>query len=233
MAATIGASVGIKGVNVPTDVVTVQTLLNKIDRTQGGPAVKLVPDGICGTKTNTAIQQFQLKHFGWKGADGRVDPGGATLQKLNELSGPPGPQPPVVSGTFELRQATVNPNVTDPKVDFCFRVEDALTRKSRGYFFQPPGLFFPGQLPTTFPGKPNLLAVSPQLPINGLGGPASYITRFQAGGPTTFLQLSGAFGTRVFALATHLSKGDGVKIGGALGKSTPTSEEISGAFLVL
>jgi hypothetical protein len=44
-------------------------------------------DGRCGQKTMKAIQTFQLKHFGWKGADGRVDPDKQTIAKLNELAG--------------------------------------------------------------------------------------------------------------------------------------------------
>jgi hypothetical protein len=39
----------------------------------------------CGPKTIDAIQKFQLFHFGWNGADGRVDPDGQTLRKLNQF----------------------------------------------------------------------------------------------------------------------------------------------------
>jgi len=48
-------------------------------------------DSICGEKTKKAIQMFQLKHFGWKLADGRVDPYKQTIAKLNELVGSPAP----------------------------------------------------------------------------------------------------------------------------------------------
>jgi hypothetical protein len=92
MALTITAPVGMtaKARNLPGDTRVVQQLLNGVTTTNGGPAVKLVVDGICGPKTQNAIQQFQLKHFGLKLADGRVDPGGQTLAKLNALSGPAG-----------------------------------------------------------------------------------------------------------------------------------------------
>jgi hypothetical protein len=50
---------------------------------EGGP-ITLVVDGICGSKTKKAIHEFQLKHFGWKGADGRVDPGKQSFQKLKD-----------------------------------------------------------------------------------------------------------------------------------------------------
>ncbi len=85
MARRISASVGrMGGVNRPDDVKTVQELLNQVPPGSGGPKPPLAVDGICGPKTINAIQTFQLHHFGWKGADGRVDPGGPTLEKLNE-----------------------------------------------------------------------------------------------------------------------------------------------------
>lgn len=88
MARTISNSVGrMGGKNAPQDVVTVQQLLNQVPVGEGGPVPGLDVDGLCGTKTTTAIQKFQLKHFGWSGADGRVDPNGPTLAKLNTYDG--------------------------------------------------------------------------------------------------------------------------------------------------
>jgi hypothetical protein len=72
------------GKNMAQDVVNVQELLNMVPAAEGGPAPPLDVDGLCGPKTIAAIQKFQLAHFGWHGADGRVDPGGPTLAKLNE-----------------------------------------------------------------------------------------------------------------------------------------------------
>lgn len=96
MAKTISASVGLNGVNRANDVTTVQQLLNNVPKDKGGPQPLLVLDGICGPKTRGAIQAFQLHHFGWSGADGRVDPGHQTLAKLNEFDTPtPKPPPPV------------------------------------------------------------------------------------------------------------------------------------------
>jgi len=89
MSRQISASVGrMGGRNLPDDVRTVQELLNEVPATAGGPAPPLVPDSICGPKTIGAIQAFQLHHFGFSGADGRVDPGGRTLAKLNEFDRP-------------------------------------------------------------------------------------------------------------------------------------------------
>lgn len=76
-------SVGENGHNEWLDVRTVQELLLFAPILEGGP-VTLVVDGICGPKTRKAIHDFQFRHFGWKGADGRVDPGKQTLLKLKD-----------------------------------------------------------------------------------------------------------------------------------------------------
>jgi hypothetical protein len=91
----IQASVGLNGTNNASDVETIQDALNRVPETQGGPSGPLQVDGICGPKTRKAIQHFQLRHFGWKGADSRIDPDKQTIAKLNEVleqpSGPGGP----------------------------------------------------------------------------------------------------------------------------------------------
>lgn len=76
-------SVGVKGKNLKEDVLRVQDALNAIPASEGAPAKLLTPDGIAGPKTCSAIQNFQLKQFGWRLADGRVDPGGATAQAIS------------------------------------------------------------------------------------------------------------------------------------------------------
>jgi hypothetical protein len=62
-----------------------QESLNKIKAQHGGPAVPLVVDGNCGPKTKRAIQDFQLKQFGWPGTDGVVEPGRRTLARINQI----------------------------------------------------------------------------------------------------------------------------------------------------
>ena len=84
-AVRIDSSVGLNGVNREEDTCVIQRALNKVPADQGGPVKLLKQDGICGPKTNKAIQTFQLKHFGWSGADGKVDPERQTIAKLNEL----------------------------------------------------------------------------------------------------------------------------------------------------
>lgn len=57
-----------------------------MDAQSGGPNPKLVPDGIVGRLTISAIRAFQMRHFGTRLTDGRVDPAGPTMAKLNELT---------------------------------------------------------------------------------------------------------------------------------------------------
>jgi hypothetical protein len=98
---TLVASVGrLGGANRPSDVFNVQELLNQVPVEAGGPRIFLNPDARCGSKTIEAIQKFQLFHFGWKGADGRVDPDGQTLRKLNQFEDGRRPRPrPVTTST--------------------------------------------------------------------------------------------------------------------------------------
>jgi hypothetical protein len=95
----ISASVGRLATNKSDDVFTIQELLNAVPAAEGGPTPPLELDGLSGPKTISAIQHFQLKHFGFKGADGKVEPGKQTLAKLNEIydrlhPAPPPPPPP-------------------------------------------------------------------------------------------------------------------------------------------
>jgi hypothetical protein len=100
MARAISGSVGQDGKNRKPDVVTVQELLNKVPVPAGGPQVPLKVDGLAWSKTIAAVKRFQSVKLGHKWPDGRVDPGGKTLSKLNEHDGPggspapPGEQPP-------------------------------------------------------------------------------------------------------------------------------------------
>lgn len=68
--------------NIASDVLAVQRALNRFSPADGGPNPKLVEDGILGPKTAAAIQKFQVRHFGYGGADGVVDPGQQTERKL-------------------------------------------------------------------------------------------------------------------------------------------------------
>lgn len=106
----ISSSVGLRSTNLATDVTEIQKALNRITPGYGGPVTPLVPDGVCGSKTVKAIQDFQLHHFDWKGADGIINPNGETLAKINQIlskpqAAPPQiypPDAPEVSDAFEL-----------------------------------------------------------------------------------------------------------------------------------
>jgi peptidoglycan hydrolase-like protein with peptidoglycan-binding domain len=85
MAMRIARSVGKSGVNLPNDVQVVQHLLNKAGPEAGGPTSTLMVDGRCGPMTNQAIKSFQVRQFGLGFADGRVDPNGRTIARLNDF----------------------------------------------------------------------------------------------------------------------------------------------------
>jgi hypothetical protein len=76
---------GFKAKNEENDVRTIQAALNQVKEIHGGPTVPLKVDGICGPKTKAAIQKFQLRQFGWPGADGLIEPGRQTITRLNQV----------------------------------------------------------------------------------------------------------------------------------------------------
>lgn len=83
----IKKSVGAGGANLRPDVVTIQQLLNGVAPADGGPLPILAEDGIAGPLTNGAIRKFQQVQQ-LPAVDGRVDPNGPTLRRLNEVSTP-------------------------------------------------------------------------------------------------------------------------------------------------
>ncbi|KAA0256268.1 hypothetical protein FBQ97_10815 [Acidobacteria bacterium ACD] len=87
----VKASVGLGGVNRWEDVLTVQRLLNGTPPEQGGPVPKLPEDGIVSQRLILAIAAFQRKQVGW--SDGRVDPGGETIRRLQAINEMPAGKP--------------------------------------------------------------------------------------------------------------------------------------------
>lgn len=83
MPLTITNSVGAGGANKVDDSKAVQTLLNRVPASAGGPEPDLVVDGLVGAKTVAAIKSFQAAQG--LVVDGRVDPGKKTLQRLNDF----------------------------------------------------------------------------------------------------------------------------------------------------
>jgi len=76
MGITIHSSVGRDGDNHKRDTRKIQRILNEIY-----PAVLLDVDSDCGPKTIRRIERFQRRFV--QKPDGRVDPGGKTLRRLN------------------------------------------------------------------------------------------------------------------------------------------------------
>ena len=73
------STVGKGGRNLSTDVLIVQSKLNKFSL---APLRALKEDGIAGKLTVASIEAFQARYAGISQPDGRVDPGGRTLQAL-------------------------------------------------------------------------------------------------------------------------------------------------------
>jgi len=82
----ITASVGNGGINIPDDVRTIQTALNRIPTLQGGPLVPLKVDGLSGPNTISAIRRFQRERCGFPFPDGRVDRDQRTITRLREAT---------------------------------------------------------------------------------------------------------------------------------------------------
>src|SRR5215213_7110673 len=76
--------------NLPDDVKTIQAALNQVTVKgfSGGPMPFLAVDGIKGTKTQAAINNFQRVQVKSITQDGLVEPGGKTILRLNELVAP-------------------------------------------------------------------------------------------------------------------------------------------------
>lgn len=86
-ASSINASVGVGGTNAHKDVLTIQQLLNGVAPDDSGPQPLLAEDGFIGPLTNGAIRKFQQGQQ-LQVVDGRIDPNGPTLRRLNEVSTP-------------------------------------------------------------------------------------------------------------------------------------------------
>ena len=85
--ATITGSVGRGGRNLRSDVITIQKLIND-NILSIVPLARVVEDGACGPRTIGAIEEFQRRVVKMLEPDGRVDPGGSTLRRLNGEASP-------------------------------------------------------------------------------------------------------------------------------------------------
>ena len=95
---TVTAAVGAGSTNIPSDVATVQYLLNCVPVSRGGPFQELKIDGFAGVITIEAINRFQKFHFG--SSNSRVEFGGETLGQLKKYDSSPY-SAPVVAPNFK------------------------------------------------------------------------------------------------------------------------------------
>jgi hypothetical protein len=95
MPKTIRVPVGFGASGSPQDVMTVQYLLNCVPAGQGGPSPELAVDGVAGPKTIAEIRGFQKTLMPFP--DGRVDPGGPTLARLQRFDPYPNQPMPAIS----------------------------------------------------------------------------------------------------------------------------------------
>jgi hypothetical protein len=100
------AKVGQATVNIPSDVATVQYLLNCVPASHGGPIKELVIDGFVGVLTIEAINRFQQAHFGT--SNGGVEPDGQTLKELKKYDPLPYSSPIVAFNSQKLDPSKMN-----------------------------------------------------------------------------------------------------------------------------
>jgi hypothetical protein len=144
----ISGSVGAGGFNKPDDVRVIQQALNEVDPGQGGADPKLKVDGWIGPKTIAAISKFQLANLGW--ADGRIDPHGPTLAKLNTLVSLTSVLTAIAQllGLGAVPSIAVDPATMEdlyrnvlPEVGDCVRSADATLQLARNTLFSGPSPF--------------------------------------------------------------------------------------------
>lgn len=97
----------------PDDIRMVQRFLNALLPVEGGPDLILAEDGICGPKTQAAINKYQKFAVGF--VDGRIDPQGKTIRALTGfiVGSPTVPQGPLGQNSAGLPAAN-SPNVKVP-----------------------------------------------------------------------------------------------------------------------
>jgi len=109
----ISGSVGHKGINKYLDVSLIQTMLND---TNLSPMTLLNIDGKCGKATIAQIKEFQHRCINMLNPDGRVDPHGGTLRKLDQLQ-PKTPTPnnfSAIASFMKPKQAMCFPLASRP-----------------------------------------------------------------------------------------------------------------------
>jgi hypothetical protein len=234
MAKKISASVGQKGgVNRYEDVVTVQKLLNQVPATDGGPKPFLEVDGKCGPKTKKAIQLFQVKQIGWSGADGRVDPSGPTLDRLNtyDQSGgttPSPPSPPSLpkGNRFVIHRMASRTIFVPNDRELFFQIVDMTHGRIGIYWLRLPGKSMTRQRPPErFNCPSRSFRTTRPFAVNELICPASYSSRQISGRTSSSLAMFFSSGPAQINNMPHHLIGPGGMIGPGSGN---TSTAIAG-----
>lgn len=209
--------VGKNCVNRPEDVKTVQELINKVPKSEGGPdpletqgmEAPLVVDGFCGPYTQHAINRFQIKQFGYGKTDGVVDPGQRTMERLNHfeaLATPPPaqpPPPPVERSTqFILQPSMAGDRMGVMRQDRLFLVTQ-VPRQQLAVYFLGDGTP-PSPIPDKFEGKAALLKVKQPRAVNELAALSMYRGQGTAEGADTTLMLFYPEGHTTVRLHTHM-----------------------------
>jgi hypothetical protein len=240
VARSIIDSVGEKGKNLEGDVFTIQQLLNGVLPAFGGPVVKLKVDGICGPKTKAAIQNFQLKQFGWPGADGRVDPGKRTLARLNELSfgsldppkPPDGPGPSILpeSTRFVIHRMGNEESFGQKEEDLFFHIVD-MTNGFMGIYFlaRSQTATTTAQPRLTFRGPSRSFNTKGAHPVDRLDCDAVYMTTERDGALSSTFVLNLKSGAIQIPMPHHLIGPNGI-ISQQPGAKGNASTWISGAI---
>ena len=110
----------------PDDIRTVQRFLNALLPAEGGPNLILAEDGICGPKTQAAINKYQKFAVGF--VDGRIDPQGKTIRTLTGfiVGSPTVPQGTLGQSKTGLPAANApNTKVLPPPADIAKTIADA------------------------------------------------------------------------------------------------------------
>jgi len=101
-AITISASVGKNGANKKPDVKIIQGLLNKVSSSEGGPEVKLIPDGLYGPKTFNAIKGFLMYWTSNETEEYIIRPDSDELNELINQSSRSLGKPPVITSKAQF-----------------------------------------------------------------------------------------------------------------------------------
>jgi hypothetical protein len=109
----------------PDDIRTVQRFLNALLPIEGGPDLILAEDGICGPKTQAAINKYQKFAVGF--VDGRIDPQGKTIRALTGfIVGSPTVPQGTLGQNHAGQPAKDTPNVKVPlAIDAASTIADA------------------------------------------------------------------------------------------------------------